>query len=149
MMHSFLSYNKWANSLIISYLNEMERNEKMEYLFSHILNTHRIWNARLKGEQFGGLPFDTIGRSMWENIDIQNHENSLYILNNMDPDSIITYEDTKENEYKTSIKDTILHVINHSTHHRGQIVSMIRQLDMAPPITDYVAWDRLDKPDLI
>jgi len=146
-MHSFLSYNKWANSLIINHLSESDRNEKMEYLFSHILNAHRIWNARLIGDQSGVLPFDTIGRSIWEKIDIQNHENSFYLLDHMNLETAIAYEDTEGNSYQTSINDTILHVINHSTHHRGQIVSMIRQMGMAPPVTDFVAWERLGKPD--
>ena len=39
----------------------------------------------------------------------------------------------------------ILHVINHTSYHRGQIVSMLRTLGVQPPNTDltcYYAWQR-------
>jgi len=34
------------------------------------------------------------------------------------------------------------HVVNHATLHRGQVVGMIRQLEIAPPATDYLFYLR-------
>jgi len=34
------------------------------------------------------------------------------------------------------------HVANHATYHRGQIVTMLRQLGRTPPSTDYIRWLR-------
>lgn len=33
----------------------------------------------------------------------------------------------------------LIHVTNHSTHHRGQLTTMLRQAGATPPGTDYVA----------
>jgi uncharacterized damage-inducible protein DinB len=34
------------------------------------------------------------------------------------------------------------HVVNHATYHRGQIVTMLRQLGKTPPSTDYIRFLR-------
>jgi uncharacterized damage-inducible protein DinB len=34
----------------------------------------------------------------------------------------------------------VLHAINHSTYHRGQIITMLRAFDIAPPNTDLTAY---------
>ena len=35
---------------------------------------------------------------------------------------------------------TALHVAAHTTHHRGQVMTRLRQLGGAPPLVDYVIW---------
>ena len=40
--------------------------------------------------------------------------------------------------------DQMQHVVNHATMHRGQVVAMIRQLDIAPPSTDLIVYLRRD-----
>jgi uncharacterized damage-inducible protein DinB len=34
----------------------------------------------------------------------------------------------------------VLHLVNHATYHRGQVVAQLRQLGHAPPATDLVYW---------
>jgi uncharacterized damage-inducible protein DinB len=34
-------------------------------------------------------------------------------------------------------------VVNHATYHRGQVVTMLRQLGVEPPHTDLVVYYRL------
>ena len=36
----------------------------------------------------------------------------------------------------------LLHVVNHATLHRGQVMGMIRQLGIAPPATDFLFFYR-------
>lgn len=33
----------------------------------------------------------------------------------------------------------LLHVVNHSSYHRGQVTTMLRQLGATPAVTDYLA----------
>jgi len=37
-------------------------------------------------------------------------------------------------------------VIIHSTHHRGQVNSRIRELKGEPPLVDFIVWIWLGKP---
>jgi uncharacterized damage-inducible protein DinB len=36
--------------------------------------------------------------------------------------------------------DTMLHVVNHSTYHRGQITNLVRQVGGKPRSTDYFTY---------
>ena len=40
----------------------------------------------------------------------------------------------------------LLQAITHSQHHRGQNASRMRQLGVAPPMTDFVIWYALGRP---
>ena len=146
LLESYFHYTRWANSLIINKLKNIERIEKIEYLFSHMLNAHRIWNARALGETASVLPFDSIGRSGWEDVDARNYAITLHILESHTPDEDIVYADTDGTEFTTSLEDIFIHLGNHHTHHRGMIVSLIRQAGHTPPTTDYIAWQRAGKP---
>lgn len=44
--------------------------------------------------------------------------------------------------YRTPLWQMILHVVNHGSHHRGQITNMLRQLDVKPVNLDLIAFYR-------
>lgn len=46
----------------------------------------------------------------------------------------------------TSLGETLLQVAMHSTYHRGQVNMHLRQLGAEPPLTDFIAWLWLGKP---
>jgi uncharacterized damage-inducible protein DinB len=43
--------------------------------------------------------------------------------------------DVDEDSY--ALRELIQHALNHSTHHRGQVVLMLRQLGKTPPDTGF------------
>jgi uncharacterized damage-inducible protein DinB len=44
-------------------------------------------------------------------------------------------------QYKQPIWQMLLHVFNHATYHRGQVVNMLRQLGVDKiPSTDFSTW---------
>ena len=45
-----------------------------------------------------------------------------------------------------SMRESILQVVMHSTYHRGQIATRVRELGGEPALTDYVAWVWKGKP---
>jgi hypothetical protein len=45
-----------------------------------------------------------------------------------------------------TLAETILQVASHSTYHRGQVNTRLRQLGAEPPLVDYVAWIWFDRP---
>jgi len=46
----------------------------------------------------------------------------------------------------TTLGETILQVLTHSTHHRAQANARLRALGAEPPMIDYIAWLWLDRP---
>jgi uncharacterized damage-inducible protein DinB len=46
-----------------------------------------------------------------------------------------------------SLAETILQVVMHSTYHRGQVNTRLRELGIEPPLTDYIAWIWFGRPE--
>jgi len=46
-----------------------------------------------------------------------------------------------------TLGQTAMQVSMHSTHHRGQVNARLRDLGAEPPLTDYIAWIWLGRPD--
>lgn len=46
----------------------------------------------------------------------------------------------------TTLGETVLQVLMHSMHHRAQANIRLRELDVMPPVVDYIAWLWLERP---
>ena len=58
-------------------------------------------------------------------------------------DHVFQYYNTKKELFKQPVYQIVLHVCNHSTYHRGQLVNMLRQLGVEKiPSTDFTSWSR-------
>ena len=45
-----------------------------------------------------------------------------------------------------TLGQTVFDVASHTTHHRGQLNTRLRELDGEPPLVDYIAWVWLGRP---
>lgn len=110
-------------------------------MFCHILNAHQIWNSRiLNKEGFGVNQLHDLNNC--KNIDTINLNDTMTILNEKDLNSDVFYQNSKGNKFRNSIKDILFHVVNHTTHHRAQIISDFRRNNIQPLITDYIFYKR-------
>lgn len=46
-----------------------------------------------------------------------------------------------------TLHETFMQLPQHSTYHRGQVNLRLRQLGAEPPLTDFIAWAWLGKPE--
>ena len=116
--------------------------EKARNLYCHILNAHQIWNNRIDPVQKTFSVWQTHPMQDCKNIDKINYEHSLRIVDKFDLDELLNYTNTKGYTFRNSIRDTLFHVINHSTYHRGQIATEFRQSGIEPLVTDYILYKR-------
>ena len=54
----------------------------------------------------------------------------------------IVYHDLRGAERRSLASEIVMHVVNHATLHRGQVMSMLRQQGIAPPQTDLITFYR-------
>jgi uncharacterized damage-inducible protein DinB len=54
----------------------------------------------------------------------------------------LSYRDMRGNPYTQPIWQLVLHVVNHATHHRGQVAGFLRSMGHKPPSLDLVAYYR-------
>ncbi len=56
---------------------------------------------------------------------------------------VMAYRNSKKEEFKQPVYQVLLHLFNHQTYHRGQLVTMLRQLGVDKiPSTDFIEWSR-------
>lgn len=52
----------------------------------------------------------------------------------------ISYENLQGQHWEYALTHMMQHVVNHSTYHRGQVVTLLRHLDQTPPTTDCLVY---------
>jgi uncharacterized damage-inducible protein DinB len=73
-------------------------------------------------------------------------EGLIHFVQHKDEDTlsaIVTYGDLMGNQFETPVSQVLLHVFHHSTYHRGQLISLLRQArETVIPRTDFIAYAR-------
>ena len=117
--------------------------QKVLERFSHILNAHHIWNARVIGKVPEYTVFQIHDIQHWGDIHYENQRASFEITSNADDfDKRIDYENTEGRLFTNTLQDILFHIINHSTHHRGQIAVDFRAHGLEPLSLDYIFYKR-------
>jgi uncharacterized damage-inducible protein DinB len=145
IFNPLFDYNFYCNKKLIDQFNDIEISltEKHLTLMSHILNVHHIWNSRILGMEECYKVFQMLSIHELEDIHYQNQRSTFEIITNTDNfDQRIDYVNSEGKHYTNSIHDILFHIINHSTHHRGQLALVSGQHGIEPLALDYIAYKR-------
>ena len=110
-------------------------------LFCHTLNAHQIWNARIQNQTPVGVN-DVHSIDSCIALDSNNYYDTIKIINNEDMERLVVYKNSKGQQFVNKVQDILFHVANHSTHHKGQIISDFRKEGIDPIVTDYIFYKR-------
>lgn len=138
-----VSYHHQTNQKLISQLEQNQSNlsPRTIPLFSHMLNAHQIWNARILGNNTFGVN-DVHSLVDFQPIDKENFNNTCQIIEDYDLQAEHSYVNSLGQKFQNSIQDILFHACNHHAHHRGQIISDLRQNGIEPILTDYIFYKR-------
>ncbi|MBG50149.1 MAG: damage-inducible protein DinB [Pseudozobellia sp.] len=142
--NQLFDYNYFCNKKLIEYCDSLDTvPEKSIGLFSHVLNAHHIWNARLRQEKSLYTVFQVHEISNWSEIHYENQRASFDITSETENfEKRIDYENSEGRLFTNTIQDVLFHIINHSAHHRGQIAMDFRQNGIEPLVSDYIFYKR-------
>ena len=160
LFQQYAAYNVWANKILFERINKLSEEQINATIASSFPSIHKtvvhMWHAefawwqRLKlvenviylGETFTGSYEEAVNgltkqSQEWKDwIDAAN-ENQLT--------HVFAYVRNKE-QFKMQVKDMLLHLFNHATYHRGQLVTLLRQLgEDKIPSTDLSSYYRTKK----
>ena len=108
---------------------------------AHILGSQRRWLARFTGRQasVGDPAFpDVEALAVGWSETAAELEFFLASLTEEQLAAEITWVDTEGPVYSRPLWQPVCHLVNHSTYHRGQVASLLRQLGYQPPKTDLI-----------
>jgi uncharacterized damage-inducible protein DinB len=156
-LHQLTSYNLWANS-IMSELIENLPTEKLHQTIDssfnsifktllHIWDAEYIWLKRLQGISISEWPSKMMDKDGFStNLFLQNTSDLSDFIGDKPINYFLEsceYSNLKGEKFSTLPEGIIAHVVNHSTYHRGQLVTMLRQLGIAQiPSTDFINYLR-------
>ena len=156
---SHLDYSTWANQLLLSACStltpeELDRDLKASHssilqTLRHIYYAERVWLKRLQADSLP--PGIEIGnQQLFRDPDPEPDLNQLKQAWPAVSEGLHrSIESLPEPEITGEIRGIdcailrwklVLHIVNHSTLHRGQVASMLRQLGKQPPNTDLFSF---------
>jgi uncharacterized damage-inducible protein DinB len=149
------NYNRWANAKVLesaSTLTEEELERKLGGSFPSVLGTlghlyaaEWIWLERLKGASPPGLPpaqeIPTLPvlKEKWSAVEA-GQKAFVESLTDARMGETVSYRNVKGEPWSYALGELLVHIVNHSTYHRGQVATMFRQLGKKPPATDYLVF---------
>jgi len=144
-IHLF-KYNDWATRQTAeSIMNPKKKNRKSAELLSHIISAQKIWLHRILGKEVNIDPRQKLTEEEWipQSTPLTAEWiNLLEGLKEKDFERRIEYKNTKGEKFVNTLKDIIVHVINHSTYHRAQIALFVKKSGDEPARTDYIVYQR-------
>ena len=147
---NLFDYDRWATARQVDVISKLKEEEYVKELgelgsshgglrgtLVHIYAAQFIWYRRWTGESpsvlvtASDIPTLAMLQDRWTVLRREIHE-FVVALNAEKLSESLPYQDTKGNRYSQPLSQLIRHVINHSTYHRGQITTMLRQLGLTP-----------------
>ena len=138
-----INYTELADGQIIKIFKQATvQLPDAERLFSHILNAQHIWVYRIWGEKPLHGVWDIHQKESFEQISIDNFKRIRNILKAGSLEKQITYSNSRNVQFENQIDQILFHLFNHSTYHRGQVVTLLKKEGFEPPVTDYIILKR-------
>lgn len=114
-------------------------------LYAHLAAAEHVWLARLQGRTpthpvWPALALDAAAALAAESAaGLRAH---VAALAPTALDGAIHYRTSAGQAFASTVRDVIVHVALHGSHHRGQIARLVRAGGGAPAATDYILWAR-------
>jgi uncharacterized damage-inducible protein DinB len=117
---------------------------------AHVFAADRVWLGRIQGSP----PASFISAEDRQLSALQKEWPALQgrwkqwatPLTDQDVQAKIAYRDLKGNSWEQPLWQILLHVVNHGTHHRGQVSGFLRAMGHNPPPLDLIAFYREVSP---
>lgn len=161
LLKQYAAYNIWASQKILDVIRSLPEEKHIAEVPSsfnslmktvlHMWDAESVWWQRMKLQDRLIIPSEIFKGNMKDAADgllQQSKQWEEWIKNASDLaiDHVFQYQNSKREQFKQPIYQMVMHVFNHSTYHRGQLVNMLRQLGVEKiPQTDFILWGRSKK----
>ena len=156
-LRELFDYNYWARDRQLeacAALTEEQFLRPMGNSFSsvrdtlaHLVAVEWVWLERwlgrsptkLGGGEYSAETFPTLGtvRERWRTVE-GNMRSYLSGLQDSALERPLSYTNFKGERWTYPLWQTLVHVVNHQTYHRGQITTLLRQLGTSAPAIDFL-----------
>lgn len=153
LISNYTNFNEWANHNIVDWLNPLDKSllyqktpssfNSIDYTLQHLLRAQNFWTLFITEKDFS--KFNWAARegevqTILSELLVSCYQMKIDFGNFTDEElNHVLHLKTKWAKNNLARYEYIVHVINHSTYHRGQIITMARSLGITEnvPNTDY------------
>ena len=153
------AYNRWANARLYAAALDLSNKayrlhigvffDSLEDTLNHLLLTDRLWLKRLTGEGDHPSSLDAIlyeDRAELTRARIAEDKRLIAVIDKYDDaalSNLHSYRTTSGMPHSQVLADSLLHLFNHQTHHRGQAHACLSILTGdEPPSLDLLVFQR-------
>ena len=154
-------YNDWANGRVLSLCHDLSHAQldtpreigfgSLRNTLFHILTAEQIWLERWQIVPWRPFPTDSQGLGL-NDIEAQLKQIAQARQQMINAERrnrwqrVVTYQDSRRNEYSNPLDVLLLNVVNHSTYHRAQALNLLKGFGKTVPIgLDYILY-KLARP---
>jgi len=157
LLQQYAAYNVWANKRIIEtagLLTEEQVHKEMVCSFPsvyktvlHLMEVENVWWERLQLHEKATPPgwFTGSFEELTKKWMMLSQQWSSWVENASDVkiNHVFAWYNFKKEHFKRPVYEMLMHLFNHQTFHRGQLVGMFRQLGLEKiPSTDFIVFCR-------
>jgi uncharacterized damage-inducible protein DinB len=158
VLQQLSAYNVWANQLLLAAIELLPEEKQRQQLVSsfdslyttvlHMLDAESIWWQRVKLQERIIRPSENFMGDMKELSRLLMHQSrqwNEWVMQAQEHmlQHVFKYQDSRRESFKQPISYALLQVFNHGTYHRGQLITLLRQVGVEKvPNTDFISWTR-------
>lgn len=156
LVRDLYDYHRWANHRLFDEAVQrgdeaVERDMGTQWsfpsvrrMFAHIYGADWLWLTRWKGSSPTALPGADIPSmaALRERWDPLQAEQQAFVdgLTEAGLGRVIEYKNTEGKPFRAPLGHLLPHVVNHATHHRSEIATMLTIISGSPRDTGMNAW---------
>jgi len=158
LLLQYAAYNVWANQRIVECIENLtddqinrEINSSYKSIYAtllHLWDAEAIWWQRVKLQEQIDVPSSNFKGSILE-LGAQLMKQSkqwkewVDLATEAALEHEFIYRNSKKEQFKQPVSEALLHLFNHQSYHRGQLITMFRQVGLeVVPNTDFIAFSR-------
>jgi len=149
------AFNRWANHRVLSDASSLTKDDfirdvgtshtSVQGTLVHILWAEWLWLRRWNGQSpkqvFAPADYAEVRalETEWKNVE-RDQQRFLAELTDEKLATQVAYENLQGQRWEYSLGHMMQHVVNHSSYHRGQVVTLLRQMGLVPRPTDLLVF---------
>jgi uncharacterized damage-inducible protein DinB len=156
-MRALYDYNAWANRRSIEAASKLPPEKLVQPMGSsfssvrdtlaHIYGAEWIWLERFEGRSPSSLPDTTQFADVASLRGRWNEQEARLLsfvcgLTESDLNRVMEYKTLKFGVYSNPLWQSMQHLVNHGSYHRGQVTTLLRQHGAEPILTDLMHFYR-------
>ena len=160
LVRAFYDYNAWANSHVLDAASRLREEELARDLGAsfgsvqgnlvHMLGAQSVWLSRWTGvPALAGPELEDGLAGLTPSYDISHHDLREFVasLSEDGLERVFSYVDTQGVAQERVFWQSLLHVVNHGTHHRSQAAAILKGHGASPVGLDFTEFLN-QRPDL-